>query len=96
MVVPLPPPRLKQFRDRNFEETIDKLRIKKEHDQKLKIIEDEKRQKFREDMLKNKGSYDITKIIEDFKESDTEVNLFQRLRQRGKSITFDFSGVPIV
>jgi hypothetical protein len=36
--------------------------------------------KFREDMAKNKGSYDITKLIEDAKKDDGEVDLFERLR----------------
>ena len=47
-------------------------------------------------MARNKGSYDITKLIEDAKKDDAEVDLFERLKQRGKSITFDYNGIPIV
>lgn len=47
-------------------------------------------------MARNKGSYDITKLIEDAKKDDAEVDLFERLKQRGKSITFDYNGIPMV
>jgi hypothetical protein len=47
-------------------------------------------------MARNKGSYDITRLIEDAKKDDAEIDLFERLKQRGKSITFDYNGIPIV
>jgi len=56
----------------------------------LKEQEKEKKRKFREEMARNRGSYDITKLIEDAKKDDSSVNLFEKLRRRGKSITFDF------
>lgn len=95
MAVPLP---ARKFRISapEFEEKIEQLRINKEVELKLKLIEEEKMKKFREEMAKNKGSYDITKLIEDAKKDDGEVDLFERLRQRGKSITFDYNGLPIV
>lgn len=89
MVVPLPPRRFR-ISAPEFEEKIDQLRIKKELDTVLKEQEKEKKRKFREEMARNRGSYDITKLIEDAKKDDSSVNLFEKLRRRGKSITFDF------
>ena len=46
-------------------------------------------------MSRNRGSYDITKLIEDAKKDNSNVDIFERLRQKGKSITFDYKGIPI-
>lgn len=47
-------------------------------------------------MSKNQGSYDISKLIEDAKKGDGQEDIFEKLKEKGKSITFDFSGIPMV
>ena len=49
------------------------------------MIEEEKMKKFREDMAKNKGSYDITKLIEDAKK-DAKVEVAEELLRNGASV----------
>ena len=56
------------------------MRLKKELDLKLLEQEKERLDKLRKDMVQNRGSYDITRLLQDAKNDGSNMDIFERLR----------------
>jgi len=56
----------------------------------------ERLDRIKREISNNGGSYDLSLLLQDSNNGKSNLNIFERLRERGKSLTFDYFGKPII
>ena len=80
-----------------FEARLDELREKKAFEDRLKENQERARRRFEDELNKRGGIAEIQRFIAALtKGRRSKENLFSQLHKRGKSITFDMHGIPII